>query len=118
MAQQGGPEVLQLVELRDPQPGSGEVLIKVDAAAVNFSDVTRRRGDVYAVPTPVPFAPGAEVAGTVAALGEGVDGIAVGAPVFGIVGPNGSGGYAEYALATPRISSPSQTGWPATPQPG
>jgi len=73
MTEQGGPEVLQLVELPDPQPGPGEVLIKVDAAAVNFSDLMRRRGDVYPVPTPVPFVPGAEAAGTVAAVGEGVD---------------------------------------------
>ena len=71
MSEQGGPEVLQLGELPDPQPGPGEVLIKVDAAAVNFSDLMRRRGDVYPVPTPVPFVPGAEVAGTVAALGDG-----------------------------------------------
>lgn len=96
---QGGPEVLHLVELADPQPGPGEVLIKVDAAAVNFSDLMRRRGDVYPVPTSMPFVPGAEVAGTVAALGEGVDDVAVGTPVFGMVGADGSGGYAEYALA-------------------
>jgi NADPH:quinone reductase len=98
MTEQGGPEVLQLVELPDPQPGPGEVLIKVDAAAVNFSDLMRRRGDVYPVPTPVPFVPGAEAAGTVAAVGEGVD-LPVGTPVFGTVGPDASGGYAEYALA-------------------
>jgi len=99
MSEQGGPEVLQLVELPDPQPGPGEVLIKVDAAAVNFSDLMRRRGDVYPVPTPVPFVPGAEVAGTVAALGDGVEGLGVGTPVFGTVGADASGGYAEYALA-------------------
>jgi NADPH:quinone reductase-like Zn-dependent oxidoreductase len=51
MSEQGGPEVLQLVELPDPQPRPGEVLIKVDAAAVNFSDLMRRRGDVYPGPT-------------------------------------------------------------------
>ena len=99
MTRQGGPEVLHLVELPDPQPGPGEVVIKVDAAAVNFSDLMRRRGDVYPVPTPVPFVPGAEVAGTVAALGEGVDGLSVGTQVFGTVGADASGGYAEYALA-------------------
>ena len=98
MTQQGGPEVLRLVELPDPQPGPREVLIKVDAAAVNFSDLMRRRGDVYPVPTPLPFVPGAEVAGTVAALGEDVDGPSVGTPVFGTVGADTSGGYAEYAL--------------------
>jgi NADPH:quinone reductase len=99
MTAQGGPEVLHLVELPDPEPGRGEVLLKVDAAAVNFSDLMRRRGDVYPVPTPLPFVPGAEVAGTVAAVGDGVDGLSVGMPVFGTVGADGSGGYAEYALA-------------------
>src|SRR5882757_5467832 len=99
MTAQGGPEVLHFVELPDPQPGPGEVLLKVDAAAVNFSDLMRRRGDVYPVQTPLPFVPGAEVAGTVAALGDGVDGLSVGTPVFGTVGADGSGGYAEYALA-------------------
>ncbi|HEX4251064.1 MAG TPA: zinc-binding dehydrogenase [Pseudonocardia sp.] len=99
MTEQGGPDVLRLVELPDPQPGPGQVLIKVEAAAVNFSDLMRRRGDVYPVPTPLPFVPGAEVAGTVAATGEGVDGLAVGTRVFGTVGADGSGGYAELALA-------------------
>jgi NADPH:quinone reductase-like Zn-dependent oxidoreductase len=100
MKEQGGPEVLRLVELPDPQPGPGEVLIKVEAAAVNFSDLMRRRGDVYPVSTPLRFVPGAEVAGTVTAVGDGVDGITVGTRVFGTVGADGSGGYAELALAS------------------
>jgi NADPH:quinone reductase len=99
MTAQGGPEVLHVVELPKPQPGPGEVLVKVDAAAVNFSDLMRRRGDVYPVHTPLPFVPGAEVAGTVVALGPDVDGPPVGTPVFGTVGADASGGYAEYALA-------------------
>ncbi|MEU8980475.1 zinc-binding dehydrogenase [Streptomyces sp. NPDC048309] len=99
MTEQGGPEVLRLVELPDPQPGPGQVLIGVESAAVNFSDVMRRRGDVYPVATPSPFVPGAEVAGTVVALGPGVDGPAVGTKVFGSVGADASGGYAELALA-------------------
>ncbi|MFJ3310561.1 zinc-binding alcohol dehydrogenase family protein [Streptomyces sp. NPDC086549] len=99
MTEQGGPEVLRLVELPDPEPGPGQVLIRVESAAVNFSDVLRRRGDVYPVATPSPFVPGAEVAGTVVALGPGVDGPAVGTKVFGSVGADGSGGYAELALA-------------------
>jgi NADPH2:quinone reductase len=99
MTAQGGPEVLQLVELPDPTPGPGEVVVKVAAAAVNFSDLMRRRGDVYPVPTPLPFVPGAEVSGTVAAVGPGVDHLSVGTPVFGTVGADASGGYAEYALA-------------------
>ncbi|MEY9967046.1 NADPH2:quinone reductase [Streptacidiphilus sp. MAP12-16] len=104
MTEQGGPEVLRLVELPDPQPGPAEVLIRVESAAVNFSDVMRRRGDVYPAATPSPFVPGAEVAGTVVALGPGVDGPAVGTKVFGTVGADGSGGYAELALAyTPSV---------------
>lgn len=99
MTEQGGPDVLRLVDLPDPVPGPGQVLIRVEAAAVNFSDVMRRRGDVYPVPTPSPFVPGAEVAGTVAAVGEGVDNFEIGTPVFGTVGTDGSGGYAELALA-------------------
>src|SRR6266478_4783237 len=62
-------------------------------------DVMRRRGDVYPVPTRPPFVPGAEVAGTVAAVGEGADKFEIGTPVFGTVGADASGGYAELALA-------------------
>jgi NADPH2:quinone reductase len=99
ITEQGAPEVLKLVELPDPTPGPGQVLIKVKAAAVNFSDVMRRRGDMYPVPTPLPFVPGAEVAGTVVAVGEGVTSPSIGTNVFGTVGNDTSGGYAELALA-------------------
>jgi len=98
LTEQGPAEVLRLVDLPDPVPGPGQVVIRVAAAAVNFSDVMRRRGDVYPVPTTPPFVPGAEVAGTVAAVGEGVD-LDLGTPVFGMVGTDASGGYAELALA-------------------
>jgi NADPH:quinone reductase-like Zn-dependent oxidoreductase len=99
LTEQGGPDVLRLVELPDPEPGPGQLLIRVESAAVNFSDVMRRRGDVYPVPTPLPFVPGAEVAGTVVALGAGVEGPTVGTRVFGTVGADASGGYAELAVA-------------------
>lgn len=99
MTEQGGPEVLTLVDVPDPVAGPGEVLIRVAAASVNFSDVMRRRGDDYPVPTPLPFIPGAEVSGTVAALGEGVEGPAIGTAVFAMVGADASGGYAELAVA-------------------
>jgi NADPH2:quinone reductase len=71
----GGPEVLELVELPDPTPGAGQVLVKVAAAGVNFID-TYRRGGVY--PMPFPHVVGSEGAGEVVALGEGVADIAVG----------------------------------------
>ena len=97
---QGGPEELHLVDLPDPQPGPGEILIEVESASVNFSDVMRRRGDDYPVRTALPFVPGGEIAGTVDALGEGVEGPDVGTPVFAVAGADGSGGYAELALAS------------------
>jgi NADPH:quinone reductase-like Zn-dependent oxidoreductase len=95
----GGADVLDVTDLPRPEPGPGQVLIRVAAAGVNFADVLRRRGDLYPVPTPLPFVPGAEVAGTVAALGPGVDGPAVGTRVMSVVGDDASGGYAEFAVA-------------------
>ncbi len=100
MSETGSPEVLQNVEVEDPIPGAGEVLIQVQSASVNFSDITRRKGDRFTDPTPLPYIPGVEVAGTIAALGDGVSGIPIGTPVFGVAGPSGSGGYAELAVAS------------------
>jgi NADPH:quinone reductase-like Zn-dependent oxidoreductase len=93
MTETGGPEVLQLVDIPDPTPGPGEILIKVESAAVNFADVTRRRGDPFDLPTPLPFTPGIEVAGTVVALGEGVEGPPVGSGVFGMAGVYANGAH-------------------------
>lgn len=99
MHEHGGPEVLQLHAAPAPRPGPGEVLVRVGSAAVNWSDTMRRRGDVYPFPTPLPFTPGGEVAGTVEALGDGVAGPPVGTAVFALAGPDGSTGYAQFALA-------------------
>lgn len=98
MTEFGDPDVLELVELPTPRPGPGEVLVRVESAAVNFADVMRRRDDSYPFPTPLPFVPDGEVAGTVEALGPDVDGPPVGTPVA-VVGGDGSGGYAELAVA-------------------
>jgi NADPH2:quinone reductase len=95
----GGPEVLVLEDAPEPKPARGEVLIKVESASVNFSDVVRRRGDPYPYPTPSPFVPGAEIAGTVAGHGEGVSGPPLGTPVFALLGNVNAGGYAQYAVA-------------------
>lgn len=94
----GGPEVLALEEIPTPQPGSGEILIRIETAAVNYADLMRRRNDPYPFPTPLPFVPGGEVAGTVERLGDGVDGPPIGTPVFAVLGRDGSGGYAEHAV--------------------
>ncbi len=94
----GGPD-FRIDEVPIPEPEPGQILIRVESAAVNFSDVKRRRGDVYPFETTFPFVPGGEVAGTVVALGAGVDSPAVGTRVFALAGPNGFGGYAQYAVS-------------------
>lgn len=99
MTETGTPNVLRYVDVPDPIPAAGEVVIRVQSAAVNFADVIRRRGDRYPEPTPLPFTPGIEVAGTIAGVGDGVAGFEIGTPVFGTVGPYSNGGYAELALA-------------------
>ncbi len=87
----GPPEVLAVQERSDPTPAAGEVLIDVRAAGVNFADVMARLGLYPDAPKP-PCVVGYEVAGTVAALGAAVEGLAVGDRV---VAPTRFGGYAE-----------------------
>jgi NADPH2:quinone reductase len=91
----GAPDVLQLREVPVPQPGEGEVLIKVAAAGVNRPDVLQRQGN-YPAPKGHSELPGLEVSGVVAALGAGAEGLAVGDTVLALVP---GGGYAEYAVA-------------------
>jgi NADPH:quinone reductase len=91
----GGPEVLRLVERPVPQPGEGEVLIRVAAAGVNRPDVLQRQGG-YAPPPGAPSIPGLEIAGEVVAVGEGVEPALIGQPMCALVA---GGGYAEYCVA-------------------
>lgn len=91
--QPGGPEVLTVVERETPEPGQGEVRVDVAAAGVNFIDIYQRSG-VY--PLPLPFVAGSEGAGTVSAVGPGVDGVAVGDRVAWAMTPQT--GYAEQVL--------------------
>jgi len=93
----GGPEVLKLAELPIPQPGPGQVLIRVEAVGINFIEIYFRKG-VYK--SALPLTPGSEAAGTVEELGPGVTGFAAG-DVVASVGVLGS--YAEYALV-PAVS--------------
>ncbi|HEU5301169.1 MAG TPA: NADPH:quinone oxidoreductase family protein [Acidimicrobiia bacterium] len=74
--------VVESIEL--PDPGAGEVLVEVHAAAVNFPDVLIVANE-YQIPAPLPFTPGSELAGVVATVGEGVDDLAPGDHVFGQV---------------------------------
>ena len=94
----GGPEALQVVERPVPQPGCGEVLIKVGAAGVNGADLSQRRGK-YPLPPGTPDILGLECAGTVVAVGDGATEWAVGAQVCALLI---GGGYAEYC-AVPAV---------------
>jgi len=89
----GGPEVLQLVELPTPEPGDGEVLIRVSRAGMNFADTHQRRND-YLAAQELPLVPGGEVAGVREDTGERV------------VALCGTGGYAEYATAAAALTFP------------
>jgi NADPH2:quinone reductase len=91
----GAPENLMLGELPDLTPGPGQAVVRVRAAAVNFSDVLLMSGG-YQVKVPPPFAPGSEFAGEVIAVGEGVDWW-VGARVAGSVMV---GAFAEQVVVT------------------
>jgi NADPH:quinone reductase len=84
----GGPETLQFDDLPDLVPGPGQVLVDVRACSVNFPDTLIIR-DLYQFKPARPFAPGSEVAGTIAALGEGVTGCAVGDRVIALIGNGG-----------------------------
>ncbi|MCW4386079.1 NADPH:quinone oxidoreductase family protein [Salinibacterium sp. SYSU T00001] len=70
-------DVMKVVEIDEPAPGAGEVALRTRAVAINFPDVLLSRGE-YQVKPELPFSPGIEVCGEVVALGEGVEGFAVG----------------------------------------
>jgi putative PIG3 family NAD(P)H quinone oxidoreductase len=87
----GGPDVLSLGELPDPEPGPGEVVLDVAATAVNRADTLQRQG-FYPPPPGASDVIGLECSGTVAALGEGVEGWSVGDEACALLA---GGGYAE-----------------------
>ena len=90
----GGPDVLRPVQRAVPQPGPGEVLVKVAAAGVNRPDVLQRKGG-YAPPPGASDIPGLEIAGTVVSAGEGAEHL-LHREICALVA---GGGYAEYCLA-------------------
>lgn len=96
ITEKGGPEVLQVQQRPDPRPGPGEVMIDVAAAGVNFADLLARIG-LYPDAPKLPAVIGYEVAGTVAALGDGAGAsVTIGQRVMA---PTRFGGYAEQAVA-------------------
>ncbi|HEX8620880.1 MAG TPA: NADPH:quinone oxidoreductase family protein [Allosphingosinicella sp.] len=84
----GGPETLELTDLPDPSPGPGQLLVRVRACAINYPDVLIIE-DKYQFKPPRPFAPGGEIAGTVEAVGEGVEGWAEGDRLIAMIGHGG-----------------------------
>src|SRR6516225_3878944 len=92
----GGPEVLALHEIPTPEPGPGEVLVRVRAAGVNPYDTYMRNGS-YAIKPPLPYTPGSDAAGTIEAVGQAITRVKSGDRVY--TATTISGAYAEYALA-------------------
>jgi putative PIG3 family NAD(P)H quinone oxidoreductase len=90
----GGPDALTLIDLPDPEPGPGEVVIDVVASAVNRADTLQRQG-FYPPPKGASDVLGLECSGRIGALGAGVDGFAVGDEVCALLA---AGGYAEKVL--------------------
>ena len=96
----GGPDAMVLSEVPVPEPGPGQLRVAVTAAGVNFIDVYHRSGRY---PIPTPFSPGLEGTGRIAALGEGVEGFAVGDRVAWMQGP---GSYAEQVVVDATVAVP------------
>lgn len=95
----GSPDVMRLDSIATPDPGPGEVLVKVEAAGVGPWDGWIRAGR-SALPQPLQLTLGSDLAGEVVAVGPGVSSPRVGDAVYGVTNPRFIGAYAEYALAS------------------
>src|SRR5579871_328486 len=101
-------QVRALGEVPDPEPGPGQLLVRVRGAATNFPDILMCRG-LYQVKPPLPYTPGIELCGEVVAAGDGVTGFAPGDRVVGgPVAPTGA--YAELALMNAASAYPAPDG--------
>jgi putative PIG3 family NAD(P)H quinone oxidoreductase len=104
----GGPEVLQIQERPKPQPGEGELLIRVRAAGINRPDIAQRKGVYPAPPGVVADIPGLEIAGIVEACGTGAARWKPGDALCALVS---GGGYAEYVSVPDGQCLPLPKGW-------
>jgi NADPH:quinone reductase-like Zn-dependent oxidoreductase len=103
----GEPGVLRYEDVEQPVPGAGQVRIRVAATSFNSVDGNIRGGFMRGpIPVVLPHTPGLDVAGTVDALGEGVDGLQVGAEVIGFLPMDGDGAAAEFVLAPAEALTP------------
>ncbi|MGW1758018.1 NADP-dependent oxidoreductase [Streptomyces mirabilis] len=105
--QYGDPDVLRHEDVEQPNPGAGQVRVRVAATSFNPVDANIRAGFMQGpIPVTLPHTPGIDVAGTVDALGEGVTGIQVGDQVIGFLPMAGPGAAAEYVLAPAEALTP------------
>lgn len=100
----GSPDVLSLEKVPRPTPGSGEVLVKVEAVGVGPWDAWIRAGK-SALPQTLPLTLGSDLSGEVVALGPQVSHVAIGDQIYGVTNPRFLGAYAEYALASSSMIS-------------
>jgi len=109
----GDPSVLRYEDVEQPAPGAGQVLIRVAATSFNGVDGNIRAGFMQGpIPVTLPHTPGIDVSGTVAALGEGVEGFQVGDRVVGFLPMADDGAAAEYVVAPAEILAPAPTSVP------
>jgi NADPH:quinone reductase-like Zn-dependent oxidoreductase len=100
----GDPDVLRYEDVDLPVPGAGQVRLRVAATTFNGVDANIRGGNMQGpIPVELPHTPGLDVAGTVDALGEGVDSLAVGDRVIGFLSMAGDGASAEYVIAPAEV---------------
>lgn len=102
-----GVDALNWKELPTPMPGAGEVLLEIKAASLNFPDILIVQNK-YQIKPPLPFVPGAEYAGTVVALGDGVKHLQVGQAVACL---SGTGGFGTHTLAPAALCMPLPPGF-------
>ena len=103
-----GIDALTWTELPTPQPGAGEVLVKIHAASLNFPDLLIVQNK-YQIKPALPFVPGSEYAGVVEAVGQGVSHLKIGQAVACL---SGTGGFATHTLAPAALCMPLPPGFP------
>jgi len=104
----GPPEMMKFEHVSRPEPGPGEVLVKVEAAGVGPWDGWIRAGK-SALPQPLPLTLGSDLSGEIVAAGPGVSELRVGEQVYGVTNPRFIGAYAEYAVASAGMVSTKPT---------
>jgi NADPH:quinone reductase-like Zn-dependent oxidoreductase len=106
----GGPDVLRYEDVDQPVPGAGQVRLRVAATTFNGVDANIRGGNMQGpIPVALPHTPGIDVAGTVDAVGGGVDTVAVGDQVIGFLPMTGIGASAEYVIAPAEVLAAAPT---------